>query len=141
MKTLFLASAAALSLSVSAATLNLGDNVRVVSINGKSVPAYASKIELDPGINNVTVRYDSLFEQDAESHWFIRSELHQLTFKAMGDEEYFLDAPAAESDQQGQMLANDPTFTLMDESDNRIDHGLRSHTELLNQTGVAGNQF
>ncbi|WP_417347588.1 DUF2057 family protein [Ferrimonas sp.] len=141
MRALILLSATALSLSVSAATLNLGENVRVVSINGKSVPAYASQIELDQGVNNVTVRYDSLFEQDAESHWFIRSELHQMTFNAKGDEEYFLDAPAAYSDQQGQMLANDPIFTLMDDADNRVEHGLRSHTELLNQTGLAGNQF
>ncbi|USD36227.1 MULTISPECIES: DUF2057 family protein [Ferrimonas] len=141
MKALLLIAATTLSLSLSAETLHLGDNVRVIAINGKPVPAYVDTITLTKGPQQITVRYDVLFEPDADSHAFIRSELHQLQFVAKGSGDYYLNAPSPSTAKEGKMLANQPQFTLQDQSRQTVNHSLKSHTELFNQLQPAGNQF
>ncbi|MBY6185745.1 DUF2057 domain-containing protein [Marinobacter hydrocarbonoclasticus] len=123
----------ALLLSVSTAfagELQLGHNVRVLTLNGEPVNAYETSLSVGPGSQVLTVRYDALFEATSEDHEFIRSAVQVIRFEAVSNEQYRLQAPSMTL-QQARRYAADPQFTLTRSDGERVAHRTWSRDELL----------
>ncbi|ADN76346.1 hypothetical protein Fbal_2143 [Ferrimonas balearica DSM 9799] len=131
MKRITLLSALLLSATTAfAGQLQLGSNVRVLTLNGEPVDAYHQNLDIGPGSQVITVRYDALFEANAEDHEFVRSPVQVIRFESMPNERYMLQAPIMDL-RQARHFAEDPHFQLTRSDGERIAHRTWSRDELL----------
>lgn len=101
-----------LSLSVSAATLEFNDGIRVVAINGQAISSQQhSQISLVPGSQVIAVQYHELFEYGFEQHEFVRSDVHIVKFDALTNQHYRLTLPEM-TVEQARRFAKQPQFAL-----------------------------
>ncbi|TKB49646.1 DUF2057 family protein [Ferrimonas aestuarii] len=121
------------TIPASAQVLHLGDNVRVLAINGDPVASYQDSLNLPKGQHTIMVRYDALLEHDSDSHCFYRSDAHHLQFTSDGNSRYFLDAPDPHNEQHGDDLARTPSFELTDANQAPVPHNLRTPWDTENQ--------
>ncbi|MBY5920171.1 DUF2057 family protein [Ferrimonas balearica] len=116
--------------SVFAGELELGENVRVLTLNGEPVNAFNESLGIGPGSQIITVRFDALYEATAEDHEFVRSAVQVIRFEADGNERYILQTPRMDL-AQARRFAEDPQFQLTRSDGERVAHRTWSRDELL----------
>ncbi len=116
--------------SLIAGELQLGDNVRVLTLNGEPVNAYQDSLDIGPGSQIITVRFDALYNTTAEDHEFIRSAVQVIRFESAANEQYRLQAPRMDL-RQARYFAEDPQFVLTRSDGQRVAHRTWSRDALL----------
>ncbi|MBY5991830.1 DUF2057 family protein [Ferrimonas balearica] len=130
MKLLSLALPLMFSASLVAAELQPDKNIQILTLNGEPIDVYRKVIDLGAGPQIITVRYDALFESNAEDHEFVRSSVQVIRFEAMPNEQYRISVPSMDLNS-ARRFAEDPHFQLTSSDGQRIAHRTWSRDELL----------
>lgn len=120
------------SWAASASQLEVGDNVRIITINGEPISSHVKKITLSEGPQILGVYFESLIVLSAEDHRFYRSPLHYVRLEADNSENYTITA-AAESLEQAEAFSSSPKFQLINDQGQSIDYKMWSRDQVINQ--------
>lgn len=133
MKYFIYAVPALICLPVSAATLQLDENIQLLAINGQAPMAQQARtLDLEPGYQAISIRYSGLIEYGHEDHEFIRSGVHVLKFDATAGQNYRLQLPDMNL-KQARSFAKQPSFTLTAGELGVVSMKQCSHDQLLAQ--------
>ncbi len=115
--------------AILAGQLTLAPEITLLSVNGHPVSPAVTRIPLAEGPQLMTVRYEQLFELDAEQHDLVRSPVQWLRFEAQPDADYHLAAPPM-TWHQARYFVKEPWLQLQDDEEHPISHSLSSQEAL-----------